>query len=463
MDERELERCFQKPQKENDKEAIIIDGGGIREERDDEGNPDMGVITQTIPLLPHPNHPTKISSSAPPNSISSSSMSQSFHQGIFSFSDGFDRSVQQQQQQQHIAQQSRRDKMRMQGGGFEPGPATLVAIDDGGANELPVYESGGMLSEMFAFPPGAPSSSSASADLLDDQMASNYHRIPRPTPNNLSEWYAKQQQLGGADNRSGIAQHQISGMNPDSAAAMQLFLVNPPQARSPSPPPSSSTPLHMLLPNPSSPIQAFPGGGPVAFTRSPVPPSQFTWSAGENAAAVNSSSKIGGGISENQGLSLSLSSSLQQLEAAKAAEGLRMEDGVFYYDQGGGPSSSSASYPLKNLGNHPTHPQAHVSFGSLAVVNVLRNSKYRRAAQELLEEFCSVGRGQLKSSRHLKQRSNVNANPNPNGGGTAPSSASGAGGPESSSSSKDPLPLSPSDRFEHQRRKSRLLAMHEEA
>ncbi|XP_058069148.1 BEL1-like homeodomain protein 4 [Magnolia sinica] len=427
----------------------------------------MGVITQTKPLLPHPNHPnrsakTALSFSSHLNSITS--MSQSFHQGIFSFSDGFERSVQQ-QQQQHIAQQSRRDKLRVQG--FDPAtaPPSLVSIDDG-SNELPGYETG-MLSEMFNFPAGGPS---AAADLLENQMASNY-RIPRPSPPNI-EWYTKQQ-LVGSDNRSNrsetghgsVAQHHISGMNADSAAAMQLFIMNP-QARSPSPspPPSSSTPLHMLLPNPSPQIQGFHVGGQATFGTSTIQPSQFSWPTGENIAGINNGSKIGGRVIESHGLSLSLSSSLQQLEAAKAAEGMRMEDGVFYFNQGGGPSPSSSSYPLKNLGSHPQ--QGHVGFGSLAVVNVLRNSKYRRAAQELLEEFCSVGRGQLKSSRHGKNKPTTNPNPNlvgSSGGGS--SSASGAGGPQqqpASSSSKDPPPLSPSDRFEHQRRKSKLLSMHDE-
>ncbi|CBI17588.3 unnamed protein product, partial [Vitis vinifera] len=286
------------------------------------------------------------------------SMSQDFHQGIFSFSNGFERSAvthqEQQQQQQHITQQIRRDKLR----------------------------TAGMLSEMFNF----------------------------ATANQ------------NVNNRDSLAQHhhQISSINADSAAAMQLFLMNP-QPRSPSPPPqphphphppATSSTLHMLLPNQSTSLQGFatasaPGGG--AF-----------------------------GIVEGQGLSLSLSSSLQHLEAAKAEE-LRMGDsGMLFYGQGG-------------VGhNH----QVHVGFGSsLGAVNVMRNSKYVKAAQELLEEFCSVGRGQFKKNKFGRHNTNPNSNP---GGGSA-------GGGGSSSSSKDLPPLSAADRIEHQRRKVKLLSMLDEA
>jgi hypothetical protein len=74
-----------------------------------------------------------------------------------------------------------------------------------------------------------------------------------------------------------------------------------------------------------------------------------------------------------------------------------------------------------------------------------------RAAQELLEEFCSVGRGQFKKSKFGRQNTNPSSNNNPGGGGG------------SSSSTKDPLPLSAADRIEHQRKKVKLLSMLDEA
>eukprot|EP00268_Persea_americana_P037257 TRINITY_DN3691_c0_g1_i1.p1 TRINITY_DN3691_c0_g1~~TRINITY_DN3691_c0_g1_i1.p1 ORF type:complete len:757 (-),score=155.65 TRINITY_DN3691_c0_g1_i1:45-2315(-) len=431
----------------------------------------MGVAEPPQHLFPHPNQPTPTAKTRSSNSpISANSMSQSFHQGIFSFSDGFERSA-----AQHIAQQSRRDRLRVQG--YDSAASPLVAIEEE-PSELPGYEAGGMLSEMFSFP-----ASGVASDLLENQIPSNY-RIPRPAQN-VGDWYGGSRpgmvgSLGSLDDakdhigrggddgnhvNSSITQHQISGMNADSAAAMQLFLMNP-QPRSPSPSPtqpSSSTPLHMLLPNPSSSLHAFhtpqSTGRVIGNSPIPSPSSQFTWTAG---AGGENSNKIG--IPESQGLSLSLSSSLQQLEAAKGDE-LRMGDGVFYYNQGAGAASSSSTYPLKNLGNHPLHfqgggvhnnLQAHVGFGSLGVVNVLRNSKYAKPAQQLLEEFCSVGRGQLKSTRHGKHSSNTNPN------SSAPSSSGAAGVGGSSSASKDPTSLSPADRFEHQRRKAKLSTMLDE-
>nr|CAD1837298.1 unnamed protein product [Ananas comosus var. bracteatus] len=102
-----------------------------------------------------------------------------------------------------------------------------------------------------------------------------------------------------------------------------------------------------------------------------------------------------------------------------------------------------------------------MGYGPMGVANLLRNSKYARPVQELLEEFCSVGREQLKGDRLRALRgsggsssSNLKAN-NPSSS-TAPATAS-------SSSSKDQLPpLSPAERFEHQRKKAKLLSMLDE-
>ncbi|KAF9678387.1 hypothetical protein SADUNF_Sadunf07G0029700 [Salix dunnii] len=418
-------------------------------------------------------------------------LQEGYHQGIFSFSNGgFERSSvshqehaqqqQHQQQQHHIAQQIRRDKLRVQSGYEQPPPA-LLGIEEEESSGLPVYETAGMLSEMFNFPPaGGPA---AAVDLLDQPLRSNYRTQPRQQqqqPVTTSDWYNSNNRQGmvvgglgignsknhsNNDSRESLAQHQhqISGINADSAAAMQLFLMNPSQPRSPQspslshhqPPHSTSSTLHMLLPNPSSSLQGFStvsGGG--FGTTSVISPPQFTWvpdsshEGGSTGAPLNNPTEISG-VVEAQGLSLSLSSSLQHLEAAKAEE-LRMGDGgLLYYNQAGG-SSSSPYY--KNLGGHhqalhlqggmgQNHHQVHVGFGSsLGVVNVLRNSKYVKAAQELLEEFCSVGRGQFKKSKFGRQNTNPSSNNNPGGGG-------------SSSSTKDFPPLSAADRIEHQRRK----------
>ncbi|XP_028763992.1 BEL1-like homeodomain protein 4 [Neltuma alba] len=398
----------------------------------------------------------------------SMSMSQDYHQaGIFSFSNGFERSTA--TQQPHQQAQIRRDKVRVQG--FDP-PPPLVGIEEEESGGLPVYETAGMLSEMFSFPP----SGATSSELLEQQhLTATYRSFSRPQQQATamgSEWYGDQQGmisgLGDSKNHHHHRPHQrqISSMNAaDSAAAMQLFLMNP-QTRSPSPPhnPStSSSTLNMLLPNPSSSLQQFPAGPGTggAF-------GQFTWipfsesgsqEVGTNANTNQNPGEIGG-VVEGQGLSLSLSS---PLEAAKAEE-LRMSDSGFlnYYSQSAAGGSSSAQYPYKNLGGGQTQThtlhlqgiaqnhQVHAGFGSsLGIANVLRNSKYVKPAKELLEEFCSVGRGQFKKNKFSRQNSNPNSN-------------SGVGAAASSSSTKDPPPLSAADRIEHQRRKVKLLSMLDE-
>ncbi|XP_014509250.1 BEL1-like homeodomain protein 4 [Vigna radiata var. radiata] len=432
----------------------------------------MGIATPSSSL------PSIISHSKTYQQHHSNSMSQDYHhQGIFSFPNGFQRSAttmshqDPHQQQQH--QQIRRDKVRVQG--FEP-QQTLVPIEEDEPGSLPVYETAGMLSEMFTFPPGA------ATELLEQQqhqaqqqqsMTATFRSSARAVGSG-SEWYGNRQgmltglgPLGDSKNHhhgsvnsrdsgsSNIVQHQhhhhhhnhhhhhqMSSINADSAAAMQLFLMNPQTTRSPSPPPPPSSTLHMLLPT-------FPPGSGGSF-------GQFTWLP-DTAQDGGGPSTVVEGPGHGQGLSLSLSSSL---EAAKAEE-LRMGDsGFLYYNQAsGGPSSYKSA-----LGGHhhqallgQTH-QGHVGFAassstsSLGVVNALRNSKYIKAAQELLEEFCSVGRGQFKKNKFNRQLSN----PSSNLGG------SGGGGGASSSLSKDVPPLSAADRIEHQRRKVKLLTMLDE-
>ncbi|KAJ9170803.1 hypothetical protein P3X46_018880 [Hevea brasiliensis] len=455
----------------------------------------MGIATPPLPpILSHSKtHQSSVAPLIPPRSNSANySMSQDYHQaGIFSFSNGFERSQvahhqeHHQQQQHHLAQQIRRDKLRVQAG-YDPPPGPLVGIEEEESGGLPVYETAGMLSEMFNFPPGGPATA---AELLDQPLQSNYRTAhPRQQqPVTTNEWYSNNRQgmvgvlgpLGDSKNhnsRESLAHHhQITGINADSAAAMQLFLMNP-QPRSPSPapshphhPPATSSTLHMLLPNPSTSLQGFSVSGPGgAFgASSEISPPQFTWVPGSAHEGANTGAQLNnpaeiGSVVEGQGLSLSLSSSLQHLEAAKAEE-LRMgEGGLLYYNQGGGSSSGAAPY-YKNLGgqHQALHLQAgigqnhqvHVGFGSsLGVVNVLRNSKYVKAAQELLEEFCSVGRGQFKKNKFTRQNTNPSSN-NPGG-------SSGGGG--SSSATKDLSPLSAADRIEHQRRKVKLLSMLDE-
>ncbi|KAI3500559.1 hypothetical protein L1887_36383 [Cichorium endivia] len=370
------------------------------------------------------------------NKFSLNSMSQDY---IFNFSHGFERPSQDQQQQNHIAHQIRRDKLRVQG--FEPPPASLVGLEEdegaGGAGGLPaVYETGaGMLSEMFNFPSGGPAT-----ELLENQINYQHQRNQRPSA--AGDWYG------------------------NSAQAMQLFLMNPshdsPSSQSSSHhrhnPSTSSSTLHMLLPNtvPSSSstlhhqhsFGSTSGSGQGQFG----PSTQFAW-----VPPGGTTHEGGGGGVDSHGLSLSLSSTLQHLEAAKVEE-LRIGDdpasAMLYFNQAaGGGSDPYRNFQLQGGGGvmGPTHHPIHVGYGSssLGVVKGLRTSRYVKAAQELLEEFCSVGRGQFKINKSSKN--NPNKNPSNSGGGGA-----------SSASSKDLHPLSSAERIEHQRRKSKLLSMLDE-
>ncbi|GLT53105.1 hypothetical protein SLA2020_263990 [Shorea laevis] len=148
----------------------------------------MGLATPLI--LSH-------SISIPEKSNSSNSMSQEYHHDIFSFSNGFERlavSHQEQQQhhhhpqaqQQHIAQQIHKDKLRLQG--FKVPPPKLVRIHEEESGGLLLYETAGMLSEMF----NLPHQGATAADLLEQPMAPNYHSS-RPQPVVTNEWYKNRQ------------------------------------------------------------------------------------------------------------------------------------------------------------------------------------------------------------------------------------------------------------------------------
>ncbi|KZV20212.1 hypothetical protein F511_01069 [Dorcoceras hygrometricum] len=175
-------------------------------------------------------------------------------------------------------------------------------------------------------------------------------------------------------------------------------------------------------------------------------PSQFTWipsSGGLNAETA----KIGRINVEGQGLSLSLSSSLKNLEATKM-EKLSIGHGELFFH---GMDPSGHQYGLNTLATNQQffHDQNQIYFGfaeSARVTNGLRNSRYLRAGQELLEEFCCVGRGQLKNQKFK----NVDKNPNS-------SSDAGLTYPPT-----DQQSLSPSERTEYHRRKIKLLSLLDE-
>nr|XP_011465433.1 PREDICTED: BEL1-like homeodomain protein 4 [Fragaria vesca subsp. vesca]XP_011465434.1 PREDICTED: BEL1-like homeodomain protein 4 [Fragaria vesca subsp. vesca] len=112
------------------------------------------------------------------------------------------------------------------------------------------------------------------------------------------------------------------------------------------------------------------------------------------------------------------------------------------YDGG----STTSPAPQLYISNNPSDHLQQLS---------LSTSKYAKAAQELLEEFCSVGRGQFKRNKSDQQNSSLKPSSNPAAG------TSGAG--VTLSSSKDvPPTLSAAERIEHQRRKTKLLSMLDE-
>ncbi|XP_008808897.1 BEL1-like homeodomain protein 4 [Phoenix dactylifera] len=269
---------------------------------------------------------------------SSASMSHGLHQGITT--------RQEHQMQHHIAQQSRRDKLRVQG--FEA--TTLHPLDqiEDKRLDLGTFEharTGNILSDMFNFPAAG----------LANQISGIDRLPPKPAAEFSSEWYGDKGVVMGGNFSSW-------GDTVADSATMQLLLMNMPSQE----------------PHPRS--TSFGNGS------------------------------FSGGVVENQGLSLSLSSSLHQLEM-------------------GGTS-------------------------------LMRNTRFARAATELLEEVCGVWREQLKERRSRRQLSSSNPNPNPSFSGANGASSSRVGG--SSSSPRNLPSLSPADKFEHQRKKAKLLSMLDE-
>ncbi|KAF2544343.1 hypothetical protein F2Q68_00028717 [Brassica cretica] len=334
-------------------------------------------------------------------------MSQYYHHqqhqgGFFSFSNGFNRS-----DSPNLTHQEKQEHQRV----LEMDEESSVA-----RSGIPVYEPAGMLSEMFNFHRSSGGGGGGGGGDFD-------HSQSFPSNIQLLE-----------------QQHQnIPAMN--SAAGMQLFLPQqPPSTRSH----HGSSTLHMLLPNPSH-----HQGYTNTMSMRQLPHQQLTWqSSSDHHHHHNTQTDIGTVHVENsggQGLSLSLSSSL---EAAVKAEEYRK----FYYG-----SNLSSHHQYNEVSNHfLSSPAAASSSSSIGAINILRNSRYTKVAQELLEEFCSVGRGFSKKNKPKNK-----SNPNTTGGDG--SSSDGAGGsPSSAGTSKDHPPLSASDRIEHQRRKVKLLTMLEE-
>ncbi|KAL0351920.1 UNVERIFIED_CONTAM: BEL1-like homeodomain protein 2 [Sesamum calycinum] len=283
---------------------------------------------------------------------------------------------------------------------------------------VPVYDTGGMLTEIINLPRRKPAGTDDFPS--DDQIRPNYR------------WPQKQHLL--------------------NEAASQLSFMNP----------------HVKVPNSSdsSHLQGFHLLSPVQEPDMETP-SELAWIPGSSSGSFDLGRTAR--IVEGQGLSLSLSPSLRNMESNKFDKITSLGHGGLYFHSQellAGPNSHNL-FGSKDLGtkhqlfHSPCRVLDHGNQAHPGLVestrtgpNILRNSRYLRAAQELLQEFCCVGKGQLKIQRFKNQDRNPNSALD--GGGDA------AAGP--STSSKDQHhPISPAERAEHQRRKMKLLSMLDEA
>lgn len=369
-------------------------------------------------------------------------MSHSFHQqqGFYNFSNVYERSA--------TTTTKHEDMLRVQG--FEPQQVEVAAADVEPPPTATVYDDGGMLTEIISYPSAW---RKTATEILDDQIqSSNYRSWPQKEQQHLQQ---QQQQL--------LPQSIINDT--------ELPLMNP--HIKPSSPPRSSSSLHMLLPNSVDTNNLLHHQGFHLLNPAPVEtPSQFTWIPGSSSGEDNSA-RIGR-VVDGQGLSLSLS---RNFEAAAKLEDLRIGNGEIYLH-----NNQGLLGPINNNNHHhhhhqllhsgvimdhhtPPHPhpltphsstghhhQIHVGYAASSprISNALRNSRYVKATQELLEEFCCVGRGNFKNQRVKKLDDDQNPNSN--------SESEDHRGP----SKDNHPPLSAAERSEYQRRKIKLLSMLDE-
>lgn len=336
----------------------------------------MGIATHLLPSLlastvsAHRKSGQVLNLIVPPNKLNpNTSMSQSHHQGIFSFTNEL-------RSESTSTHQVRRERLREQA--FEPASLVpLVGIGEERPHGAPEYEAAGILPEMLGFPLSGASSEPA--------VLPSYRLAPVPAPPRL-----------------------------EGETAGELWHGN----RS-------------------------DGGG--SGSSNFLPPPQFPTGLHDSYRNLNQ---------ENyQRLSLSLSSSINRMEIPKLEEQLRInsigDGGLLFFNNN--------QYPYRShlcVGSGIVGPSSSLTpSSSLGMVNVLRNSRYTRAAQELLDEFCGVSNSNGRAPIKTKICNNNNNN-----------SVIGSGGAGSSStSSMDPPPISAADRAEQQRRKSKLLTMLDEA
>ncbi|KAL0314757.1 UNVERIFIED_CONTAM: BEL1-like homeodomain protein 2 [Sesamum angustifolium] len=275
-------------------------------------------------------------------------MSQSFLQEISNFSNAYERSMTAKQQGDWM--------LRVQG--FEQ--------DLSAQQPVPVYDTGGMLTEIINLPRRKPAGTDDFPS--DDQIRPNYR------------WPQKQHLLNEAASQSRI---------------------------------------------PRTP-RTFKGFTCLVLCKNPTWRHHLSWPGFLEAAVGASILGRTARIVEGQGLSLSLSSSLRNMESNKFDKITSLGHGELYFHSQellAGPNSHNL-FGSKDLGtNHqlfhsPCRVLDHGNQAHPGLVestrtgpNILRNSRYLRAAQELLQEFCCVGKGQLKIQRFKNQDRNPKFSP----------------------------------------------------
>ncbi|GAA0186045.1 homeodomain transcription factor [Lithospermum erythrorhizon] len=207
--------------------------------------------------------------------------------------------------------------------------------------------------------------------------------------------------------------HSRHGWSHNNQDQEELSLMNI-KAPSPPPPPTHHHNQESLLINEVAP--------------------QFNWVSGSNPAE-NEGINIIENIIESRGLSLSLSSKFEELKMRNGTSGMYS-------------LMNQEVVPLASSNNQEV---IHVGYAASQSFGLLRHSSYVKATQELLDEFCCVGKGNIKNINQRVKRDDYNENPNDNNG-------SGS----SSSLKEQQQSLSASERSDYQRRKAKFISMLDE-
>ncbi|CAH1418925.1 unnamed protein product [Lactuca virosa] len=207
------------------------------------------------------------------------------------------------------------------------------------------------------------------------------------------------------------------------------------------PPPSGQTQQFVGIPLSASPPSSVHSQHDVSSLHAFIPRAQYMYNPAEMVAAPPREV-----TPFQQGLSLTLSSQ-QSRYGSQAARVTSIsptgDDGRAAVGGGGGGSTSSAS----GISNNGVH-------------NMLLNSKYLKATQEILEEVVNVGKGVLKNSDQLTK--NLKTPVIGDGGSSSPLTGEGIRDDQSGSKSGGGAELTTAERQEIQMKKAKLVNMLDE-